>query len=90
MTVPAARTEQSYQNQHPAAKPGGKQTRFSTVPEVAAALRVSNMTVYRLIQAEAIPAYRIGRSIRVPTVAVWDYLEGARIDGSDLSQVKAL
>lgn len=36
-----------------------------TVGEVAAALRVSTMTVYRLINAGELPAARIGRSFRV-------------------------
>lgn len=40
-------------------------TRFMTVGEVAAVLRVSNMTVYRLINAGQLPAVRIGRSFRV-------------------------
>jgi excisionase family DNA binding protein len=41
------------------------QVRFMTVSEVATSLRVSTMTVYRLINAGAIPAARIGRSFRV-------------------------
>ena len=36
-----------------------------TVGEVAAELRVSNMTVYRLINAGELVAVRIGRSFRV-------------------------
>jgi excisionase family DNA binding protein len=36
-----------------------------TVTEVAATLRVSNMTVYRLINTGALPAIRIGRSFRI-------------------------
>jgi excisionase family DNA binding protein len=39
--------------------------RFLTVAEVAATLRVSNMTVYRLINAGDLPAVRIGRSFRL-------------------------
>jgi excisionase family DNA binding protein len=38
---------------------------FLTVGEVASALRVSNMTVYRLINAGELPAVRIGRSFRL-------------------------
>ena len=41
------------------------QPRFMTVDEVAAVLRVSSMTVYRLINAGQLPAVRIGRSFRV-------------------------
>jgi excisionase family DNA binding protein len=39
--------------------------RYMTVGEVAAVLRVSTMTVYRLINAGQLPAVRIGRSFRV-------------------------
>ena len=38
---------------------------FLTVAEVAATLRVSNMTVYRLINAGQLSAVRIGRSFRL-------------------------
>ncbi|HLI01723.1 MAG TPA: helix-turn-helix domain-containing protein [Acidimicrobiales bacterium] len=40
-------------------------SRFVTVAEVAAALRVSNMTVYRLVQSGQLPAVRVGRSYRI-------------------------
>ena len=36
-----------------------------TVGEVASVLRVSNMTVYRLINSGDLPAVRIGRSFRL-------------------------
>jgi excisionase family DNA binding protein len=36
-----------------------------TVAEVAAQLRVSNMTVYRLVQSGQLPAVRVGRSYRI-------------------------
>lgn len=38
---------------------------FLTVTEVAATLRVSNMTVYRLINTGTLPALRIGKSFRI-------------------------
>ena len=38
---------------------------FVTVSEVARQLRVSNMTVYRLITAGQLPAARIGKSYRI-------------------------
>jgi excisionase family DNA binding protein len=43
------------------------QIRFLTVAEVATSLRVSTMTVYRLINGGELPAARIGRSFRVRT-----------------------
>lgn len=50
------------------------QRQFMTVGEVAAALRVSSMTVYRLINAGELPAVRIGRSFRVRTEDLERYL----------------
>ena len=44
--------------------------RFLTVAEVAEMMRVSKMTVYRLIHAGELPAIRFGRSFRVPESAV--------------------
>jgi len=57
--------------------PGLGQMRFLTVAEVAAIMRVSKMTVYRLVHSGELPAVRVGRSFRVPEKAVHDYLEGA-------------
>ncbi len=47
---------------------------FMTVAEVAALMRVSKMTVYRLVHNDELPAVRVGRSFRVPQRAVHDYL----------------
>lgn len=53
------------------------QVRFLTVAEVAEIMRVSRMTVYRLVHSGELPAVRVGRSFRVPENAVHSYLEGA-------------
>ena len=50
------------------------EVRFLTVAEVAAMMRVSKMTVYRLLHSGELPAVQIGRSYRVPEQAVDDYL----------------
>jgi excisionase family DNA binding protein len=55
--------------------------RFLTVSEVADVMRVSKMTVYRLIHSGEMPAVQFGRSYRVPESAVTDYLKDARVDG---------
>jgi len=47
---------------------------FVTVGEVARQLRVSNMTVYRLINAGELRAVRIGRSYRLRADDVDAYL----------------
>ena len=48
---------------------------FMTVAEVAAVMRVSKMTVYRLVHSGELPAVRVGRSVRVPEKAVHAYLQ---------------
>ncbi|HEX5996854.1 MAG TPA: helix-turn-helix domain-containing protein [Jiangellales bacterium] len=53
---------------------------FLTVAEVAAVMRVSKMTVYRLVHAGTLPAVRVGRSFRVPEQAVHDYLRQSFVD----------
>ena len=47
---------------------------FLTIAEVAEIMRVSKMTVYRLVHAGEMPAVRVGRSFRVHEKAVEDYL----------------
>jgi excisionase family DNA binding protein len=46
------------------------EVRFLTVAEVADMMRVSKMTVYRLVHSGELPAIRFGRSFRVPESAV--------------------
>lgn len=70
--------------------PMPRETRFSTVAEVAKAFRVSNMTIYRMIDSGELPAYRIGRLMRIPTAAAWAYLRGQLINPDNLSRCKAL
>ena len=53
---------------------------FLTVAEVASMMRVSKMTVYRLVHSGELPAVRVGKSFRVPERAVHDYLENAYYD----------
>jgi excisionase family DNA binding protein len=53
---------------------------FLTVAEVAALMRVSRMTVYRLVHAGRLPALRVGKSFRVPERAVHDYLRQSYVD----------
>lgn len=57
-----------------------EQVKFLTVAEVATAMRVSKMTVYRLVHGGDLPAVRVGRSFRVPEQAVHDYLRNAYIE----------
>ncbi len=56
------------------------EVRFVTVAEVAQIMRVSRMTVYRLVNTGVLPAVRVGRSVRVPEQAVHDYLRDAYVE----------
>ena len=56
------------------------EVKFLTVAEVAAVMRVSKMTVYRLVHNGELPAVRVGRSFRVPEQAVHDYLDHAYVE----------
>ena len=49
-------------------------SRLLTVAEVAAAMRVSNMTVYRLIKSGDLPAVRVGKNFRIEEADVRRYL----------------
>ena len=52
-----------------------REAHFATVNEVALLMRVSKMTVYRLIQQGDLPAVRIGRGFRIREEDVHRYLE---------------
>ena len=54
--------------------------RFLTVAEVAHQLRVSNMTVYRLIKARQLGAVRVGRGYRIREQDVRKYLQARYMD----------
>ena len=49
-------------------------SKFLTVAEVAAMMRVSKMTVYRIVHNGELPSVRVGRSFRVLEKDVDDYL----------------
>ncbi|WP_019809390.1 MULTISPECIES: helix-turn-helix domain-containing protein [Saccharomonospora] len=59
---------------------GPRHVQFLTVAEVASLMRVSKMTVYRLVHSGELPAVRVGKSFRVPEQAVHDYLDNAYFD----------
>jgi excisionase family DNA binding protein len=58
--------------------------RLLTVSEVAATMRVSNMTVYRLIKSGQLPAIRVGKNFRIRESDVDRYLSDRAVqtDGS--------
>lgn len=48
-----------------------------TVGEVADHMRVSNMTVYRLIKSGALPAIRVGKNYRIRSSDLTAYLDAS-------------
>ena len=56
------------------------EVRFLTVAEVASVMRVSKMTVYRLVHNGDLPAVQVGRSFRIPEQAVHDYLRDSFVE----------
>ena len=79
---PSAASEDSAPATPPvrAIDPAAADVNFLTVAEVAKIMRVSKMTVYRMVHAAELPAARVGRSFRVPEQAVHDYLRAAYIE----------
>lgn len=55
--------------------------RLLMVREVAELMRVSNMTVYRLIKAGDLPAIRVGKNFRIRRSDVEAYLGGRSYGG---------
>ncbi len=62
--------------------------RFMTVTEVADLMRVSKMTVYRLIHGGEMPAIRFGKSFRVPEVAVRQMIDAQMSQWDDEQQLR--
>jgi excisionase family DNA binding protein len=56
---------------------GAMGDRLWTVAEVAGHMRVSNMTVYRLIKSGELPAIRVGKNYRIRGVDLDAYLDAA-------------
>ncbi len=50
-----------------------------TVTEVARALRVSSMTVYRLVNSGELPGLRVGRNIRIRTTDLEAFLASGTV-----------
>ena len=83
MNGPSARESAAAKSARDAGAADGQpitRTQFLTVAEVAALMRVSKMTVYRLVHNGELPAVRVGRSFRVHAKAVHDLLETSYFD----------
>lgn len=54
-----------------------------TVAEVADVLRVSNMTVYRLIKAGELTALRVGKNYRIPQAELERFLATGAVSAEE-------
>jgi len=59
----------------------GDGTSLLTVAEVASAMRVSTMTVYRLIKGGDLPAIRVGKHFRIRETDLNGYLDAQTVHG---------
>ncbi len=60
-----------------AGKPELSEAKFLTIAEVAAMMRVSKMTVYRLVHNGDLAAVRVGRSFRVREEDANEYIRSS-------------
>jgi excisionase family DNA binding protein len=58
-------------------------SRLLTVADVASVMRVSRMTVYRLIRRGSLKAIRVGRNYRVREEDLNLYLESSAVSAED-------
>ena len=61
---------------------GSELSRLLTVAEVADVMRVSRMTVYRLIRRGTLKAIRVGRNYRVSEDDLRRYLDSSAVPGT--------
>lgn len=65
-----------------------KADRFYTVATLADRLAVSGLTVRRLIARGKLPAYRVGRAVRVSPAAVESFLSSVLVGPAGLPEVE--
>lgn len=66
---------------HAMARSGPEISRLLTVAEVASVMRVSRMTVYRLIRRGQLTAIKVGRNYRVRERDLAAYLDRSSVSG---------
>ena len=59
-------------------KQAAMQALLLDIPQACEVLCLSRATVYRLIYREGLPVVHFGRSVRVPVIALNDWLEQRR------------
>ncbi len=64
--------------------------KVNTVAEVAAVLRVSKMSVYRLLKSGELESIRVGRMFRVKEKSLLAYIDRVTIGGSNIDDYPQL
>jgi excisionase family DNA binding protein len=64
---------------------GDQRSSLLTVAEVAQVLRVSNMTVYRLIKGGELPALRVGKNYRIREPELEAFLSAGLINTEEVN-----
>jgi excisionase family DNA binding protein len=57
-----------------------------SVADVAQRLNVSRKTILRLIQKKELRAFRVGRQLRIPELAITEMLHSTRFSDEDFQQ----
>tara|TARA_R100001510_G_C7616098_1_gene178212 strand:- start:509 stop:733 length:225 start_codon:yes stop_codon:yes gene_type:complete len=60
-----------------------------SVREVADILKVSTRTVQRLVRKQDLRAYRVGRQLRIPELAITEMLRNTRFEDDAFEQIQA-
>ncbi len=71
----------------PDEKSPAEETMWLSTQEAARRLGVTARTLYRFIDHDELPAYRMGRVIRVKVVDVEAFIEGHRIEPGSLEHL---
>jgi|TARA_A100000172_G_scaffold70748_1_gene51213 excisionase family DNA binding protein len=60
-----------------------------SVREVAERLKVSPRTVQRLVRKKDLRAYRVGRQLRIPELAITELLRNTKFDDDEFEQIQS-
>ena len=60
-----------------------------SVREVAERLKVSPRTVQRLVRKKDLRAYRVGRQLRIPELAITELLRNTKFEDDEFEQIQS-
>lgn len=68
----------------------GADLHLLTVKELAEVLRIGRSSAYELCRQNEFPVIRIGKSIRIPKKALFDWIERESVNASDSADFTCL